>query len=65
MNGTMDTADFELSERSSDDEEVDIMYRLLVPGPLASFGSQQKQICFFSRHDIILLSTNEKSIHSS
>ena len=65
MNGTLDTVDFELSETSSDDEEVDIMYQSPVPGSLASFGSQQKQVCFFSRHDIILLSTNEKSIHSS
>ena len=65
MNGVVDTADFELSKISSDDEEVDITYRSLVPGSLASFGSQQKQVCFFSQHDIVLLSTNDKSIHSS
>ena len=48
MNGAVDTADFELSETSSDDEEVDITYRSPVPGSLASFGSQQKQVCFLS-----------------
>ena len=48
MNGAVDTADFELSETSSDDEEVDITYRLPVPGSLASFGLQQKQVCFLS-----------------
>ena len=48
MNGAVDTADFELSEVSSDDEEVDITYSSPVPGSLASFGSQQKQVCFFS-----------------
>ena len=48
MNGAVDTADFELSKTSLDDEEVDITYRSPVPGSLASFGSQQKQVCFFS-----------------
>ena len=48
MNGAVDTADFELSEASSDDEEVDITYSSPVLGSLASFGSQQKQVCFFS-----------------
>ena len=38
---------FKLSETSSDDEEVDIMYRSLVPGSVASFCLQQKQVCFF------------------
>ena len=47
MNGAVDTVDFELSEMSLDDEEVDIMYHSLVPGSLASFGLQQKQACFF------------------
>ncbi|EDR11381.1 uncharacterized protein LACBIDRAFT_313445 [Laccaria bicolor S238N-H82] len=44
INGTVDTVDFELSEMSLDDEEVDITYRSPVPGSLALFGSQQKQI---------------------
>ena len=47
MNGTVDTVDFELSKTSSDDEEVDITYHLPMRGSLASFGLQQKQVCFF------------------
>jgi hypothetical protein len=47
MNGAVNAADLELSETSSDDEEVDITYRSPVPGSLASFGSQQKQVCSF------------------
>ena len=47
MNGVVDTADFKLRGTSSDDDEVDITNHLLVPGSLASFGSQQKQVCFF------------------